>query len=208
MATASLIKKYKMYQAAVQDPHQQIRTFKKAFCDNFDYEPLVLKEDFSGTFWISSEWVKLGAHKVASAIDLSKEVLDVGRVLHYDKLSSPQKKRLHIYQQDVSAPGKIKADIVAGCNFSFFIFRERQKLLNYFKGAKASLKKNGIFTNKMKKFVNKVINELFIPSAEANMAMAAGGMLLSMVGNQVENPWLKEIFNMGSKLMMFQMMKN
>jgi hypothetical protein len=63
------------------------------------------------------------------------------------------------------------------------------------------------YTEKMKKFVEKVANELFIPQAQAisgGMGMAVGGMLLQMVGSQVKNPWLKEIFNMGSKLVMLQ----
>ena len=58
----------------------------------------------------------------------------------------------------------------------------------------------------MKRFVKKVSN-LLVPKAHAiggGMAMMAGGMLLQMVGSQIENPWVKEIFNIGSKLMLLQ----
>ena len=57
----------------------------------------------------------------------------------------------------------------------------------------------------MRKFVKKVSN-ILIPEAHAigSMGMMAGGILLTMVGSQVENPWLKEVFNIGSKLMLLQ----
>lgn len=59
--------------------------------------------------------------------------------------------------------------------------------------------------DKMKKFVKKISN-ILVPEAHAigGMGLAAGGMLLTMVGSQVENPWVKEIFNLGGKLLMLQ----
>jgi hypothetical protein len=66
-----------------------------------------------------------------------------------------------------------------------------------------------VYTEKLKKFVSKIMNELLIPQAQANSLGGAAGavvgsMLLGYVGNQVQNPWLKEIFNLGQRLMMLQ----
>jgi hypothetical protein len=62
------------------------------------------------------------------------------------------------------------------------------------------------YTPKMKKFVNKFFDLFGIPSAHAQggMAMMAGSMLLSTLGNQIDDPWVKQIFNLGSRLLMLQ----
>lgn len=134
-----------MYEAAVQDPEQQIRVIEKIYRDNFTSSPAILKEDFSGTFWISAEWVKRRDNNFSIAVDLDKRVLRVGKSLHYQGLSSTQKKRIKILNQNVTEVTAKKADIVVGCNFSFFIFQQREQLAQYFKAAFKSLKKQGVF---------------------------------------------------------------
>ncbi|MCB0321507.1 MAG: hypothetical protein KDD60_11330, partial [Bdellovibrionales bacterium] len=82
-----LLKKYQLYEASVQDPEQQIRVFHHVYSENFGRLPKLLKEDFSGTFWISSEWVKRGTDRQAYALDIEDAVLKAGKALHYGALS-------------------------------------------------------------------------------------------------------------------------
>lgn len=140
-----VLEKYKLYEAAVQDAHQQVGVADQVYRENFQAEPLVLKEDFSGTSWISSEWVKKGDKRVSLALDIEQETLDAAEVLHRQKLSEDQQARMELMNQDVLKPTTKKADVIVACNFSYFIFHERKVLLEYFKTALQSLKKDGVF---------------------------------------------------------------
>lgn len=55
----------------------------------------------------------------------------------------------------------------------------------------------------MKKFTSKVTS-ILVPTAHAGLGLAMGGQLMKIVGNQFENPWIKEIFNLGDKLLTLQ----
>ncbi|MBI2712767.1 MAG: class I SAM-dependent methyltransferase, partial [Bdellovibrio sp.] len=46
--------------------------------------------------------------------------------------------------KNVLEASKPDFDFIAACNFSFFIFKERKILIDYFKAAKKSLRKDGI----------------------------------------------------------------
>ena len=48
-------------------------------------------------------------------------------------------------EEDVLAAKSIKADVVCAFNFSYFIFKNRPKLLQYFKSVRQGLNKQGVF---------------------------------------------------------------
>jgi hypothetical protein len=51
--------------------------------------------------------------------------------------------------RDVLSVSARKADLLVACNFSFYIFKERRKLLEYFEAARKSLAKDGLFILEM-----------------------------------------------------------
>ncbi|MCI5065955.1 class I SAM-dependent methyltransferase [bacterium] len=145
MGKKKVLEKYRLYEAAVQDAHQQVAVTEQVFEENFAREPLLLKEDFSGTSWISTEWVKRGKQRMSLALDIDEEALEAGRALHVRKLSPEAQSRLHLLNQNVMKPTAKKVDAIAACNFSYFIFQHRSELLRYFEAAHASLRTEGVF---------------------------------------------------------------
>ncbi len=102
-----------------------------------------LREDFCGTARISAEWVKSEKNRRALGMDLDPEPLDYFERFHRAELSPPQSARLKLEKRNVLEKTRTKFDLIAACNFSFFIFHERATLLRYFRAARASLNRGG-----------------------------------------------------------------
>ncbi|MCB0352076.1 MAG: class I SAM-dependent methyltransferase [Bdellovibrionales bacterium] len=136
--------KYELYEASVQDADQQIGVFEQIYTETFKKKPQFLREDFCGTFLISSEWVKQGPKRRALCIDLDGEPLAVGRKKHFSHLSQNEQERLQIVQSNVLDVRDPKVDLIAACNFSYFVFHSREELLRYLLGCRESLRKEGV----------------------------------------------------------------
>jgi hypothetical protein len=144
-----VLNKYLYYEAAVQGPKEHVFIFNEMYRRFRKREPLVLREDFSGTFRISSEWVKSGPKKKAIAIDLDAEPLQHGLDQVKHELNKSQHKRLTVLQKNVIKAGKTAADIISVCNFSFFTIHDRTVLKKYFQQARLGLRDQGIFILEM-----------------------------------------------------------
>lgn len=136
--------KYAYYEASVQTPEQHAAMFSLIYADIRGTSPTVLREDFCGTFAISCEWIKRNPKNKALCIDLDNEPLAYGKKHRLRKLSTQQKKQIHLLQQSVISKTNPKADVAIACNFSFNIFKEREVLLRYLKAVMASLKPGGL----------------------------------------------------------------
>lgn len=101
------------------------------------------REDFCGTSRISAEWVKSARNRTALGMDLDPEPLDYFERNHRPKLLPSQSERIRLVQKNVLVPTHEKFDLIGACNFSFFIFKERETLIQYFRAARASLKPKG-----------------------------------------------------------------
>src|SRR5690606_23674484 len=53
--------------------------------------------------------------------------------------------RVHYLKQNVLNAKTPKADVICAFNFSYWIFKSRKQLLQYFKGVRKSLNKQGVF---------------------------------------------------------------
>ena len=138
--------KYKYYLESVQDPDADVSFFKLVWNDLRKNKPLkTLKEDFCGTFAVCCKWVQSSSKHLAIGVDLDKNTLQYGLDNYYCKLDSNQKKRITLYNQNVLSLKVSNVDIAAASNFSYYIFKERKDLLQYFKMAKHSLNKHGLF---------------------------------------------------------------
>lgn len=137
--------KYEYYRRSVQSPENDVEFFSKVFRELKGREALSFREDFCGTHSLSCEWVKLGDKHTAVGIDLDPEPIAYGQKKYFSKLKEEQKKRLEVVQANVLQEGISKTDIVSASNFSYFIFKERQLLLKYFRNAYLNCKDDGIF---------------------------------------------------------------
>jgi cyclopropane fatty-acyl-phospholipid synthase-like methyltransferase len=102
-----------------------------------------LREDFCGTSRISMDWVRAGKDRTATGLDLDPEPLSYFERVHAPTLTEDQRRRIRHEQKNVLVATRQKFDLIAACNFSFFIFKERKTLLQYFRAARASLAPKG-----------------------------------------------------------------
>lgn len=137
--------KYDYYIRSVQSPESDVEFFDKTFKELKGKEALTFREDFCGTHSISCEWIKLNPKKKSVGVDLDPEPIKYGEKFYQAQLNDEQLNRLEIYEANVLDPNLPKADIVSASNFSYYLFKKRKDLLEYFKAAYKNVKKDGIF---------------------------------------------------------------
>lgn len=141
----SVEEKYKLYEASVQNSPADIEFLNKEYKRIFKKSATTLREDFGGTAQLTCLWAKQSKKHIGYAIDLDPEPVAYGKKHHLSKLSSSEQKRVHYIMGNVLEKQDFSTDIVAAFNFSYFIFKERQTMLKYFKRVYKSLNKNGAF---------------------------------------------------------------
>ena len=146
---AAAADKFACYQKSVQTPDHEVEFFEQAFRDATRRKPYTLREDFCGTFAVCCEWVKSHPRRTSLGVDLCDETLDWGRQHNLSKLSESQQQRVRLLSQDVRKRNRPQVDILAAQNFSFWIFKKRSEVIEYFKVARSNLKPDGIMVMDM-----------------------------------------------------------
>lgn len=142
---ASRVDRHDLYQKSVQDVGWEVGFLERVFRDIRGRSPLSLREDFCGTALAACEWVRRDARRTAIGVDLDTEVLDWGREHNLSKLSPAATKRIHLVQQDVLTVQTDPVDLLLAFNFSYWIFKDRATLRQYFRRAREALKQDGLF---------------------------------------------------------------
>jgi hypothetical protein len=137
--------KYELYRKAVQSAENDVVFIQDTFKELKGREPRVFREDFCGTFALSTEWIKLNPRHQAVGVDLDPEPMAYGRQHYLSKLKPDQQKRMRLLEGNVLDPNLPKADIVAAMNFSYFCFKQREVMKQYFSSVYKSLNKDGMF---------------------------------------------------------------
>lgn len=141
--------KFRCYQQSVQTPDHEVEFFEQAYRDVNRRRPQSLREDFCGTFAVCCEWVKSHKTRTAIGVDLCGETLQWGREHNLSKLSETEKKRVRLIEQDVRKRNRPAVDVLAAQNFSFWIFKTRQEVVDYFKIARSNVNPKGIMVMDM-----------------------------------------------------------
>lgn len=128
-----------LYETSVQSPEYHVELYGDIFERLRGARALRLREDFSGTFALSTEWVRSHPRRRALAIDLDLHALASGMQRHWEPLKPSQKSRLRWVQADVRTVSRPGSDVIAVGNFSHFIFHTRAALIEYFRAARKSL---------------------------------------------------------------------
>ena len=135
--------KYDCYQQSVQEPEHEIDIFDQAFREAYNRKALKLREDFCGTFAVCCYWVESDSKRSAWGIDLCEETLQWGKNNNLNKLKEKDSRRVTVMEQDVRERSTPQVDVLAAQNFSFWIFKTREEVLEYFKIAYANLASEG-----------------------------------------------------------------
>ena len=146
---ADIADKYALYGESVQEPANEAEFFTKTYKTLNGREPRILREDFCGTHAVCCEWIKLHPDNVAYGVDLDPEPLAWGKANLQPKLTDEQRSRITLYEDDVRSDAEVKADVLAAQNFSFWLFKTRDAVRDYFRQAHANLADGGIMVMDM-----------------------------------------------------------
>lgn len=141
--TARTADRFELYQLAVQSPEPDLAFLSKVYRRWNGKAPLHLREDFCGTAFLSATWAKRSG-RTAEGFDLDPESLAWGTKHNLEPLG-PAAARVELHTKDVRAKGRRPADLRVAQNFSYWIFKERDELLDYFRRARAGLARDGLF---------------------------------------------------------------
>ena len=136
--------KFICYQKSVQAADHEVEFFTRAYRDCYGRAPYSLREDFCGTFSVCCEWVKSDKRRTAVGVDYCGETLKWGMKNNLAKLREEQQQRIRLIEQDVRKRNRPQVDVLAAQNFSFWIFKTRAEVIEYFKIARANLNAEGI----------------------------------------------------------------
>lgn len=142
--TAKKADKYALYQLAVQSAEQDVDFLVQTYDSIRGKQPLHLREDFCGTCLISAYWVELGEHHTTESYDIDPEPLNWGLENNLKPLGHVGK-RVVQYEEDARNPSRQAPDVRCAQNFSYWVFKQRADMLDYFKGVFSDLADDGIF---------------------------------------------------------------
>ena len=137
--------RYEYYRNSVQYAESDVEFYLQTYKDIRGKTPKVFREDFCGTFALSCEWVKLHKNFKAVGVDLDPDPLAYGKQNYLPLLNSDQQSRIDLHQKDVLSPKLPKGDLIVAANFSYFIFKTRNRMKEYFLKSKKNLNKDGLF---------------------------------------------------------------
>lgn len=142
---SELADRHDLYQRSVQDTETEINFILQTWNELRDRPASVLREDFCGTAKNACEWVQRDPSHYAVGIDLDEEVMDWGKRNNIALLSAEDQHRIELIQANVLDGLAETADIVLAMNFSYFLFRTRDELREYFATVHEGLARDGIF---------------------------------------------------------------
>jgi len=137
--------RHALYEEAVQDPPSDVALVRRLFRKHYGRDPRLLREDFCGTAAMACAWVRAHRDNRAFGVDLDPNPLEWGRRHNVSALSSAQASRLELLKGDVREVTHRRVDVTVAFNFSYFVFQRRSELIEYFRKARSTLRRQGIF---------------------------------------------------------------
>lgn len=139
-----LTNRFALYEASVQSVLYDVEFIDRLYARRRGRKAVSLREDFCGTFALSAAWVRSGRQRTALGLDLAPAPLAYGRKNHWLTLPEADRPRLKAERRNVLAGSK-PCDIVVAQNFSYFCFRTRDSLRDYFRSVAESIAPHGLF---------------------------------------------------------------
>jgi SAM-dependent methyltransferase len=145
--TAATADRHILYQLAVQAVDAEIDFVDDTYKALRGRRASRLREDFCGTANTSCEWVRRRPTNTAVGLDLDQPTLDWGVAHNLAKLKPAARSRIRLLNRDVLRPGPDagRMDIILAMNFSYWVFKTRARLREYFRAARASMAPGGLF---------------------------------------------------------------
>jgi SAM-dependent methyltransferase len=143
--TAATSDRYELYELSVQGPEAEVDFIDRAWQQRRGRLAHSVREDFCGTAIAAVEWVKRRRDNTAVCVDIDQAVLDWAEARLPDRLDPDQARRFRLLQGDVRTVRTKPVDCVLAMNFSYYIFKTREGLGDYFKRVRRALVADGLF---------------------------------------------------------------
>ena len=134
-----------LYEQSVQEPEGEINIIDQIWMEQRDRRASLLREDFCGTAAISIEWVKRRKTNKAIGVDLDSPTLQWIRSRLGDRLDEQQQARIELIEGNVLSTSTQQCDTILATNFSYYIFKTRDQVREYFKTVLDELVEDGLF---------------------------------------------------------------
>ena len=134
-----------LYERSVQCPESEVDLIFQVWKELRGREPVTMREDFCGTSAVAREWVRRNDLCTAVGIDLDSTVIDWANSRAREELTPEQWSRIELVEHDVMAVKSDLVDCVLAMNFSYYGFKRRELLKQYFTSVYNSLVEDGLF---------------------------------------------------------------
>ncbi len=142
----------RLYRHAVQNPLAELqfllkvdrhyRRFRRRLYG--DHGTTRLREDFAGTGTVSAHWLMMNESHRALAVESDARTAEWAAE-QADLLLGDRTVDLMIVHDDVMNVQRPKTDFLLALNYSLLIYHSREEMLAYFKNARKSLRRGGLF---------------------------------------------------------------
>lgn len=143
--TAANSDRHDLYEIAVQEVVSECDFIDRVWRQKRGRLAASMREDFCGTAKACTEWARRRAANRAIGVDLDESVILWGERRHRAGLPEHVSSRITILKADVTKVDTPAVDTIVAMNFSYFIFKDRRQLVDYFRRVHASLVRDGIF---------------------------------------------------------------
>lgn len=137
--------RHDLYQRSVQVPEADVTNFEVMFASVRKRKPMIMREDFCGTAFLSCTWAASHPKRKAIGIDLDEPTLQWGREHNLAKLTPAAQRRVQLHRANVLDGAGERADLTCALNFSYAVFKTRAELLRYFQVVYDRLVDDGVF---------------------------------------------------------------
>jgi SAM-dependent methyltransferase len=134
---------YELYEAAVQDVDFDLDLFQRVYRRLRGRPFTRLREDFCGTARLACTWVERRRERRAWAVDLNPAPLSWARRNHLSVIGGAAH-RLQLVRGDVRRARTPAVDVIAALNCSYWVFKRRAQLLDYFRRCRRALAPGGL----------------------------------------------------------------
>ncbi len=144
-STSAKWSKFELYQESVQNAPFEVEFITNVYKTHRRKRPRKFREDFCGTALLCCEWAKTIPDGEAVGLDLDGSTLRWGQKHNVDALDDDARARVRLLRRDVMNATRLRADVVAALNFSYFVFKSRSVLKCYFQRVHKALLDDGLF---------------------------------------------------------------
>ncbi len=135
---------YALYEKAVQSVEFDLDFYDRVYRRHHGRSFRLLREDFCGTGTTACGWVLRGDDHRAWGVDLDPKPMAWGRRHHLSR-GGEAARRVTLKRGDVLEVSRPKVDVITAMTFSFWVFRQRSRLIHYFRQVRRSLLPGGQF---------------------------------------------------------------